>query len=338
MPITQKFPRYALSIVLSCFLAFSCADDKEKVRTDIKASELTLVETPQFNADTAYQFIEKQLSFGPRVPNTEAHQACGQFLMAQLEEYGAKVISQNFEKKAYDGTVLNGNNIIASFNEAAKKRILLCAHWDTRHIADKDSDYRPEQEVPQLLGANDGASGVAVLLELARLLSRKDTVLQNLGVDIILFDLEDYGSPETGEGYCLGSQHWSKNKHKENYSAYYGILLDMIAGKGSVFVYEDISYKYGRTILKNIWSIANAMGYSELFLKKRVSERIIDDHYFLNVEAKIPTIDIIGYSPVNDNFFHESWHTRQDNMEVIDKGLLKKVGQVLIQTLYQESQ
>jgi len=245
-----------LSIFFLIGLLLSCTKNKDRLQQDNPLSLIELKETPMFNEDSAYSFIEKQLSFGARVPNSIAHQTCGQYLEAKLNTYGAKVTIQNFEDAAYNGTLLKGKNIIASFNEKASKRLLLCAHWDTRHVADKDEHYL-ESESPQitLLGANDGASGVAVLLEIARIISLNEVELQNLGIDIILFDLEDYGSPDTGEGYCLGSQYWAANKHEENYSAYYGILLDMVAGKDSKFVYEEISYKYGKTILKKIWSI-----------------------------------------------------------------------------------
>jgi Zn-dependent M28 family amino/carboxypeptidase len=321
-------------LYLVAILLVTCGKDTGTPKTNIPDKKLILKEVPLFNVDTAFSFIESQLAFGPRVPNTSAHTACGEFLQQKLKEYGATVNVQSFEKESYTGEILRGNNIIASFNKEAKKRILLAAHWDTRPVADQEADYKTNGE--PVLGANDGASGVAVLLEVARLLNTADTAL-NIGVDIIFFDLEDYGSPETGEGYCLGSQYWSNNKHEKNYQAYFGILLDMVAGQKSQFVYEEISLKYAKSVLKKVWAIADLMGYGDLFVKKRVPHEIIDDHYFINVQGKIPTIDIIGYNPVNDNYFPETWHTQQDNLQNIDKSILKKVGQVLIQTLYQES-
>src|SRR5690606_155864 len=192
-------------------------------------------QAPEFNADSAFLFIEKQLSFGPRVPGSEGHRRCAAFIEQSLKHYGASTVVQNFEAESYDGSLLPLVNIIGSFNPGARKRILLGAHWDSRHVADKDSIMK-DQPIP---GANDGASGVGILLEVARQLSRKAPAV---GVDIIFFDGEDQGEPEgfnlvktllnAGKvWWCLGSQHWARNPHREGYDAEFGILVDMAGGK-----------------------------------------------------------------------------------------------------------
>jgi len=329
-----KFQIRTLPFYFLILMFASCDKSGESPRTTKPQESIKLKTTPIFNSDSAFSFIETQVAFGPRVPNSTAHEACGTYLQKKFRDYGATVTVQDLEEKSYAGEPLKGKNIIASFNETAKKRILLAAHWDTRHVSDQDKNN--DVVLQPILGANDGASGVAVLLEIARILSDSSNTL-NTGVDIVLFDLEDYGSPETGEGYCLGSQFWSENKHIENYNAYYGILLDMVGGKNTYFVYEDISLKYAKSVLKKVWTLAELMGYSKTFQPKPVPHKILDDHYFMNVKGGIPTIDIIGYNPVNDNFFAETWHTQQDNLANIDKDLLQKVGEVLLQALYQEN-
>ncbi|MBT33453.1 MAG: glutamine cyclotransferase [Thalassobius sp.] len=323
---------FVFSSLLLAFLVTSCDETSNQNSTKTETeTKVTLEPAPTFNADSAYYFLEKQLEFGPRVPNTQAHKDAGNYLINEFKNLGATVTVQEFESEAFDGTLLQGKNIVASLNESASKRILLASHWDTRPFADHDTERKDQP----IMGANDGASGVAVLLEVARVLSQSGKDLP-VGVDIILFDLEDYGSPDDGEKYCLGSQYWSENKHKPNYQAFYGILLDMVGGKNTTFVYEDISNKYAGSILKKVWSVAHALNYQDIFLKKKVKHNILDDHYFVNVKGHIPMIDIIGYNPVNDNYFIDTWHTHQDVLENIDKQHLKAVGQTLIQTIFNE--
>jgi hypothetical protein len=297
---------------------------------------------PAFNADSAYYFVEKQVEFGPRVPNTQSHRQCGNYLINTLKSYGAEVTVQEFVAEAYNGTKLQSRNIIASYFPQATKRILLAAHWDTRHVADKDA---VDQNKP-IDGANDGGSGVGVLLEIARVL-QADTLKPNVGVDIILFDSEDYGEPETAKPedlpnrgsnkvyWCLGSQYWAANKHKPNYSAYYGILLDMVGAKGSTFAKEGTSRENAPSIVEKVWNIAQALGHGGIFINQD-SPAITDDHVFVNRIAKINMIDIIDYHSSGDDYFGPYHHTHADNMLIIDKATLKAVGQTVLQTLYEE--
>jgi glutaminyl-peptide cyclotransferase len=294
------------------------------------------IEFPEFSADSAYAFIQQQVDFGPRVPNTAPHRETRDWLVSKFEEYGLEVTEQNFEARAYDGTNLALTNIIASWNPQATKRILLAAHWDTRPMADKDTQRIDEP----IDGANDGASGVGVLLEIARIITT-DANQPAVGIDFILFDGEDYGEPEHSNTrntqqtwWALGSQHWSRNPHQVGYTAYYGILLDMVGGKNARFYREGFSMKYAKNIVQKVWNNAHDLGHSDFFQMRNAGE-IIDDHVFVNEIAKIPMIDIIDFSP--DYGFGRFHHTHDDSMDIIDKRTLQAVGETVLYTIYQEN-
>ena len=304
------------------------------------AQQPVALPAPDFQPDSAYAFIEQQVAFGPRVPNTPAHQACQKYFVDQLTAFGAKVQVQAFEAEAYDGTVLSLSNIIASFYPEQRKRILLAAHWDTRPFADKDAE-RTDQPID---GANDGASGAGVLLEIARALQQADTV-PRVGIDIILFDGEDYGEPEgkkraSAENtnrvwWCLGSQHWAENKHVPNYSAYYGILLDMVGAEEATFYQEGVSERVAPSIVKKIWTTAQRLGFGGYFVQKE-SPEIIDDHVYVNYNGKIPMVDIVEYEPTNQSYFADYHHTHADNIDIISRETLEAVGETVLHVVYGE--
>lgn len=319
-----------LGLVL-CFQ--SCEGESNKPSTS-KSEVAKSVKIPSFNADSAYVFIEKQLSFGPRVPGTEEHKACKNWLVSKLKSYGADVIEQEFIANIYTGDRWQSYNIIGQINPNEQKRIILAAHWDSRMIAEEDKDKKRIDE--PILGADDGGSGVGVLLEIARLLHANP--IENLGIDIILFDAEDQGKrgpEEPTTNWCLGAQHWSKNKHKNGYRAKYGILLDMVGGKNPKFGKEQFSKAYAGVLQEKIWTMANAMGYSNMFSNDNTGA-ITDDHYFVNTIAGIPMIDIINHD-VDGTGFASHWHTHNDDMSAIDKSTLKSVGQVVTAAIYKES-
>lgn len=302
--------------------------------TDSKPQPVVFA-APSFQADSAYYFIEKQVRFGPRNPNSKGHKACAQWLSGQLRTYADNVIEQRAMLKAFDGTMLDAVNIIAEFNPENKKRILLCAHWDTRPFADQDT----ARENQPIIGANDGGSGVGVLLEIARQLKMNKP---DVGVDIILFDAEDYGQPDDSplprveDSYCLGSQYWAKNKHRSDYTAMYGILLDMVGGQNAKFVWEATSVNYAQSILSKVWAVGNELGYGNYFNYYQKSG-LTDDHLYINQLARIPTIDIIEYNNTSPSgTFHPSWHTHQDDMDVIDRQTLKAVGQTVLEVVFRE--
>lgn len=316
------------------FVVWACGEKRDSesiVQPEVK----TYNPVPAFNADSAYAFIQKQVDFGPRVPNTAPHRQTAEWLVEKLTGYGWEVETQEFTAKAYDGKILELTNIIAAHNPGATKRILLAAHWDTRRIADKDTERIDEP----IDGANDGGSGVGVLLEIARVLS-SDELQPDVGVDIILFDGEDDGEPEHRSQrdhsqiwWCLGSQHWSKTPHKRGYTAYFGILLDMVGGRGARFYKEGYSMQYAKNVVDKVWKYGHDLGHSDFFIMRR-AEAITDDHLFVNENANIPMINIIEYSP--DYGFGHYHHTHADNMDLIDRKTLQVVGETVLFTIYQE--
>jgi len=317
------------------FLVVSCEEKHEK-KEDVSSAPTPLTKkAPTFNADTAFWYVAKQTTFGPRVPNSKAHIQCGDFLVNSFKKYNVQVIEQKFEAKAFDGKQLKLRNIIASINPTASKRIIVASHWDARPIAD-NSEVDKNKPID---GANDGASGVGVILELARLM-KADTSLK-VGVDFILFDGEDYGQPENSgfpemkDSWCLGSQYWTKNLHKVGYSAYYGILLDMVGGKGARFAMDGTSAYFAPEVQKKIWQVAASSGFQSQFIDQQVEE-IIDDHYYVNRDAKIPMVDIIEWEPSDGSYFSPTWHTHDDNIGNIDKNTLRAVGQTLLNAIYNE--
>jgi len=299
------------------------------------------ITVPSFNSDSAYYFIQKQVDFGPRVPNSDGHKICSDFLINQLKSYGASIKEQEFTEQAYDGTMLHLKNIIASYNTSAHKRILLAAHWDTRPYADKDIEGRYEP----IEGANDGASGVGVLLEVARILNKNE--LPDVGLDIIFFDGEDYGEHEDVENvpmknglvqiwWCLGSQYWADHPHVPKYSAYYGILLDMVGARNARFFKEGGSMQFAPKVVNKVWATARSLGYSNYFVSTN-SPGIMDDHIFVNRDAKIPMIDIVEYDPNSPSYYFGQYHhTKKDNMSIIDKQTLQAVGETVLYTIYNE--
>lgn len=328
-----------LMVVLWILGCQSCGSDTATVEappstTVVETPPVKKVAVPKFSQDSAYAYIEQQVAFGPRVPNTAAHQAGKKWIVAKLKEFGATVIEQDLNIEAYTGTMLNGTNIIGQYNPAAKKRVLLAAHWDSRHIADHDEDENRRNE--PVMGADDGGSGVGVLLEVARQLQANPI---EMGVDIVFFDLEDHGDGGEGGTYttwCLGSQHWARNLHTPNYRPKYGILLDMVGSKNARFAKDQVSMNFAPKVMNKVWKLAANMGYGNFFVPA-AGGGLTDDHLFVNQIAKIPMIDIINQPAGSKTGFMEHWHTTHDDMAHINKRTLKAVGQVVTATVYREA-
>ena len=311
----------------------SCDNKQNSKPAAQPAPQAKQVVIPQFNADSAYNYVAKQLEFGPRVPGSEAHKQCAEWFIDFFNEKADTVYVQDFRTRLYNGNGIDGKNIIAAFNPEAKKRILLAAHWDSRPFADHDPDEK-NWNTP-IDGANDGASGVGVLMEIARVL--KDNPI-NVGVDIILFDLEDYGAPYylnlmTNDDWALGSQYWSKNPHIYNYRAYFGILLDMVGAPNAKFPKEYYSQQFAPALSNDVWRIAREIGYSDYFTNE-LGHPINDDHIYVNVHARIPMIDIIHLENNSESSFYPYWHTVKDNIEQIDPKTLGMVGDVVVNVIY----
>lgn len=317
----------------SLLVVVGCKTDSPKKKTE--APKPKTVKIPSVNQDSVYSFVQKQVDFGPRVPGTEEHAACKDWLVSKLKTYGADVIVQDFTANIYTGDKWQSYNIIGQINPEEKKRVILAAHWDSRMMAEEDKDLAKKKK--PILGADDGGSGVGVALEIARLLH--ENPVENLGVDIIFFDAEDQGKRGPNEpptNWCLGAQYWSKHKHLPNYRANYGILFDMVGGHDPYFGKDQISAQFAKLLQDKIWTLAAGMGYSDMFVDK-LTGGITDDHYFVNTIAGIPMIDIINHKPDRQTGFAEHWHTHDDDMSAINKRTLKAVAQVVTAAIYKES-
>lgn len=306
---------------------------------------------PVFSADSALLYCQQQCDFGPRTMNSEAHERCAQWIVRKFEQLGLQVTTQKTVLSGYDGTALKATNIIASYKPEATERIMICAHWDSRPWADNDPDEANHKK--PVMAANDGASGVGVMLEIARLLNPSPNTQHpspntqhpspNIGVDFICFDAEDWGTPQWAEGtthdgdtWALGAQYWSANPHKQGYKARYGILLDMVGGQGAKFYQESVSLYYAPNIVKKVWRAAETIGFGSYFPNDEGGQ-ITDDHVPVNQKADIPCIDIIPHYPdCEQSSFGPTWHTVNDDMEHLDKNTLQAVGQTLIQVIYSE--
>ena len=312
-------------------LLVACGTTKKSQSEEQKAVSV------MFNADSAYAFCAAQCQYGPRTMNSEAHEKCGEWIAEKFRHYGCEVELQRADLKGYDGTILKSTNIIAkSQKQTTGPRILICAHWDSRPWADNDPDsanwHKP------VMAANDGASGVAVMLEIARLLQENDSA--SMAVDFICFDAEDWGIPQwendgDADSWALGAQYWAEQCPKSIANSYqYGILLDMVGGQSARFYREYFSMKYARNIVEKVWQAAQAAGYGSYFPAKD-GGGVTDDHIPVNEKAGIPCIDIINHYPdCEQSSFGPTWHTISDDMQHIDKNTLQAVGQTLIQVIF----
>lgn len=333
MKINKLIPILGIVAVLAACESESKQKDQSKQAAAPK--EKKRITRPAYNADSAYHFVQQQVEFGPRVPNTNAHKKAAEYLAFKLEQYGMKLYRQQAVVKAYDDTPLNIVNLIGEYRPELKKRIMLFAHWDSRPFADNDNTDRAKP----IDGANDGGSGVGVLLEIARQLQIQKP---EIGVDIMLFDAEDYGQPRgdmrrrASGGWCLGSQYWARQPHRENYNANFGILLDMVGATNAKFTREYISMTFAPHIVEKVWDVAASLGHGGYFVYQQTRHVGEDDHLYINKIRRIPSIDIIQYD-ASTGAFAPHWHTHDDNMEVIDKQTLAAVGETVLATVLLEA-
>ncbi len=308
------------------------------------AKPTTNTSLPPFSADSAYLYVAQQVSMGARVPGSEAHHECAVYLQSTLRRFGAEVEVQQGQMRNYAGNMQQVVNIIARYGNPGKRRILLCAHYDTRPWADQEEEYTDRMK--PILGANDGASGVGVLLEIARQLGLKQEGGEAVPpVDIVFFDCEDMGTPDfyTGQQredtWCLGSQLWAQQLKQTNHGQTsspvrysYGILLDMVGAPDALFPREYYSEAFAGNRVEEVWRAAKSLGYGAMFQDVQ-SYPITDDHYYVNTLAGIPCIDIIHYNPRNNTGFAHWWHTHNDDMTNISPHTLEAVGKTLMQCI-----
>ena len=325
--------RSSFFLFFVCIVMMASCKDNEQQETQTNNEQTPRINKPDFNPDSAYAYIEKQVNFGPRVPGTKAQTECAAWMEQRLKQFCDTVYRQEVKVKAGDGTMLPCINLIGTINPQAKKRILLLAHWDSRPWADMDDNDMDKA----IVAADDGGSGVGVLLEVARQIKSKP-LPQDLGIDILFTDVEDYGKTEWGDAsYALGTQYWARNPHVPGYKAEFGILLDMVGARNARFPLEGISTRFAGDVQQKVWQAANTAGFSSYFPFVAGND-ITDDHVFINQIIKIPTIDIINLSTSSATSFAEHWHTHDDNMSVIDKNTLEAVGETLLQVIYETAQ
>lgn len=320
---------HILTISFLAMAGFQSCQQNKPAETET-AAEVKL-QSPDFNADSAYAFTKAQVDFGPRIPSTPAHTKTADYLVAKLKSFGGEVSVQQASAKTYDGKTHQLKNIIAAFYPEKKQRVLITAHWDARPFSDEDPNMGMRDK--QFDAANDGASGVAVILEMARQIQLQQP---EVGIDFILWDIEDYGSANdetTHETtWCLGSQYWAKNPTFQDGKPLYAINLDMVGGANAQFTQDAVSRQYAPNVVSKVWGIANEIGYGNYFINV-TSGQLIDDHYWIN-QAGVPAIDIIHYSDAAG--FYSNWHTQLDNLNNIDRNTLKAVGQTVLETIYRE--
>jgi hypothetical protein len=316
---------------LAIFLLYAgCTRDNTKPVTQQThqpdSPSTTAMSIPTFDGAQAFTYLLAQTEFGPRNPGSAGYNACREYLITEMRKYTLNVSVQHFTHVGYNGETLHLANIIASFNPEAGNPVLLCAHWDTRPMADQDENKSRRNE--PILGANDGASGVAVLLQLASMFKEHPP---RVAVDLVLFDGEDYGHESDIKNYLLGARYFASNK-KPEYLPRFGILLDMIGDKFLEIPKEQHSVRYAPDIVSLVWNTAHQLGYAQFV--DEPGESVTDDHLPLN-EVGIKTIDLIDFNyPDQTNRF---WHTHQDTPDKCSAESLEAVGTVLTHVVYAQT-
>ena len=280
---------------------------------------------PSFNANLSMDYLLKQCSFGPRYPGSEGASKMKKFMEKTLLPLSDTLHIMNEKiSHPYERRYIILTNFLARFNRHAKYRIMLMAHWDTREFADLDPNI--ENRSLPILGANDGASGVAVLLTIAEILNKYP--LTKIGIDLLFIDGEDMGKSGDPDKFGLGTQEFSKNVPKP--IPQFAICLDMVADQDQHFPIEQFSLRQAPEIVEEIWTLANQLGYNQF--DKKIGKAIMDDHYYLYKYAKIPAIDIIDFDYPNK--YTNYWHTLQDVPENCSTESLSAVGTVITHFIY----
>ena len=317
------------SILVLLLLCVSCVKQQQSSTPDVRCV---------FSADSAYTYIVQQLAFGARVPGTKAHEACGNWLVSELARHGAQVKSQYGTMTNYAGMPQAIRNVVAILEGNTSHAILLCAHWDCRPWSDEEELY--ENRFSPVMGANDGASGVGVILEIVRQLSIRKSKGEFIpSIQVVFFDCEDMGTPAHFTGvqrehtWCLGSQLWAKEYNRSLQSIQYGVLLDMVGDPSATFPKEYFSMQYAGAYVERLWREANKLGYGRYFVQQATYYPITDDHYYVNTIASIPCVDVIDYKINTETGFAEWWHTQHDDIQNINKQTLQAVGETVLTTI-----
>lgn len=297
-----------------------------------QAQETTLKEVA-VNPDSLYHFVEAQVALGPRTPGSKAHAQCVELIQSQLRRMGVDTVElQRAPVTTFKGERFTAQNILGRINPSATDRVLFLAHYDTRPWADNDPDAA-NHSTP-VMGANDGGSGVACLLEAARVLA--PTLPDSLGLDLLFVDMEDSGESNSADedelSWCLGSQEWIKAlPYTGANRPRFGILFDMVGGQNARFHREYFSQRHAAPILNKVWDIARRSGFSDRFINE-TGGGIVDDHLWMN-RAGIPCINIIESRNPDTGAFNPTWHTVNDDLLHIDRASLKAAAQTAVNSV-----
>jgi len=299
-------------LILIFFIFISCSSNVDKKNI------------PTFDGNNAYQYLVEQCNFGPRNPGSKGHEKFAIFLEEYLSKMTKNILVQDFDYLEHiTGEERRGKNIIAQFNIEAENRLLIGAHWDTRALSDED--LNEDNRLLPILGANDGASGTSVLMELAKIFSLNNPPI---GIDLVFFDAEDVGISGKPRTYAMGSEYFSKNlpiKKPDN-----AIIVDMVGDKYLQIPIERFSYQTNPKLVKEIWRLADELNLSAF--EYRIGFEIYDDHVPLWENAQIPAIDIIDFD--YPNLFSNHWHTQNDIPENCSPQSLQQVGTLLLNYIY----
>lgn len=311
--VVGRVGRGALA-ALSVAVLMGCGGSEAANRPDAAATATPHV--VEFDGTKAMDYVRAQLAFGARVPGTAAHRQAGEWLVREFGVRADTLIQQTWTHITADGKRLPMRNVLARFNPAATRRVLYVAHWDSRPISDKATDVsRRALPVP---GANDGASGVAILLALADVLQSTPSPI---GVDILLVDGEDWGDFDTNTDVLIGSRHFAANLPDPDYNPEFGIVWDMVGKPNAQFLYEPYSVRAAPDVVQRVWRTAADIGHGAYF-PARESFAIMDDHVPL-IEVGLRVIDVIDL----DFAFH---HTPEDTEDKVSPQTLQVVGDVAL--------
>lgn len=295
----------ATTLFVFAFTGFGCADS-----------------APEFKGDAAWRYLKAQCAFGPRVPATPSHRDAMRFIVEHLKKNGAQVALQRFSvDDPYGSGELQLTNITASFQPDALVRVMLAAHYDTRPRADQEKV--DSLRLQPIIGANDGASGVAVLMEISDLLAEHTP--SDIGVDLVFFDGEDYGKEGELEYYLLGSKYFASNL--KGYRPRCCILLDMVGAEGAQIPMEANSLQNAPELTRQLFARARELELN-VFVQ-RTSQPIYDDHIPL-LQVGIPAVDLIGLP-------YDHWHTLDDTPDKCSPETLRQVGALIADFIYRFS-
>ncbi len=318
-----------IALPLFLLLLFVSCGGKKNDEEHMKSAFTPPAALPAFDARRCHDLLEVQVAFGPRVPNSASHENCLEFFVRFFDSLGLAPEKQQFEITGYRGERMKLTNVIARLRPSSRERILLAAHWDSRPFADMEKD--PDRALRPIPGANDGASGVAVLLHLAEILRMRPP---DIGVDIVLFDGEDYGRENDESMFCLGAKYYSATRDART-GIRFGILLDLVGDRDAVFPKEGFSRRYAADIQDLLWTEAARMGLTRF--SPAVHGAILDDHVPLNTVAGIKTVDIIDAALVGHDKSsprRQYWHTLGDTPEQCEPETLGDVGRLLLSIIY----